>query len=136
MNYVIGRSKEELESINSIACSKNSYYESARKIFNKILDKSVEFIKSNAPVKELIICRYNYNSGKGVLYSENEMDYCLSIKYIPKGSTGFVESYKTILSFKMSSELLFILRSEGWKYVSSYPNGIYYYLDISRAKYL
>ena len=133
MNYVYGKSQQQLKAINSLACSNNLYYVTARNTYNAIMSEAEEFIKSNAPVKELIICRTNFNYEHGVLYSKDDMSYCLSIRYIPKSKDSFAEATRTLYAFKMSSELVYILRSEGWKYCPYNP-GVYYYLDISDDK--
>ncbi len=130
MKYVIGKSQQELKSINASACYNNQLYVSARSTYNAILSEAEEFIRNNAPVQELIICRNNFNSGKGVPYKDDESIYCLTISYIPKGKELFKgSSLRTLYSFKLSNELLYVLRCEGWKW-TSYSPGIYYYLDI------
>ncbi len=131
MNYVIGQSRQELKSINRLACSSNPNYVAARNTYNTIMNKAAEFIKVNAPVEELIISKYNYNTGTAKIYSDDDLTYCLTIRYIPRAKTVLSVTNRTLYSFKISSEFVYILRSEGWKYSSSNGDGLYYYLEVS-----
>ncbi len=130
-NFLIGKSQSLLETANINACQLNPAYNSACKVYERMLTDATDFINNNAPVYLLQFSKYSYQNGVSTHYDNSSNVYYLSAYYIPKKPSES-PNIQTISNYIYSSALRYILITEGWRIVGGTPRDQYFTLNIRR----
>ncbi len=130
MQHVNGKSKELIQNTNSISLQNNPLFVAASNVYDNIIKTAVDFVSKHAPVTQLELSRYNYNSIPSNINPNSSTTYYLTAVYISR-ITHVITARKTISSFIISPELHYILITEGWERIGSFPEPTYI-LHVSR----
>ncbi len=108
-----------LESANKNALEQNPNFMKAMQTYNAIIKYAVDYIHNNSPVSQLSISRYFYPGNDSVWNAKDTTTYYLSGIRL---NTTRTNKYEHIYNFTMTKELHYILITEGWSQIGSFPN--------------